>query len=103
MLPLFPTQLVGSWCKPTWLADHDQAYGPEGSWWRVPPERLDEALDDAVQLAVDDQARAGLTFQTDGEQRRQSFSGFFHQIGGIDSEVPGAVTRFDNDLSLIHI
>ena len=53
---LIPTQLVGSWCKPQWLADHDLAYGPEGSWWRLPAERLPEALDDAVRLAVYDAA-----------------------------------------------
>ena len=95
---MFATQLVGSWCKPKWLADHDKVYGKEGSWWRVPPELLPEALDDAVRLAVADQNRAGLTYATDGECRRQTFSGHFYCFGGIDSEEQGAVTNFSNDV-----
>ena len=95
---MFATQLVGSWCKPKWLADHDKVYGKEGTWWRVPPEFLPEALDDAVRLAVEDQNRAGLTYATDGECRRQTFSGHFYCFGGIDSEEQGAVTNFSNDV-----
>jgi 5-methyltetrahydropteroyltriglutamate--homocysteine methyltransferase len=95
----FPTQIVGSWCKPTWLADHDAVYGPEGSWWRVPADRLADAQDDAVRLAIYDQQRAGLSRITDGEQRRQSFSGFFYSLGGIDAEHPGEVTDFSSDVN----
>ena len=97
-LPVLSTQLVGSWCKPQWLADHDLVYGPEGSWWRIPPEQRDEAFDDAVRLAVYDQERAGLSLVTDGEQRRQTFSGHFYAFGGIDSVHQGAVTNFGNDI-----
>lgn len=96
--PRFATQIVGSWCKPQWLADHDRVYGREGSWWRVPPEHRAEALDDAVRLAVFDQNRAGLSYQTDGECRRQTFSGHFYAFGGIDSDEQGAVTNFANDV-----
>lgn len=85
-LPLFPTQIVGSWRKPKWLANHDLVYAPEGSWWRVAPEHRAEALDDATRLAIYDQNEAGLTFITDGEQRRQTFSGYFYVLGGIDSK-----------------
>ena len=85
-LPLFPTQLVGSWCKPHWLCDHERVYDAEGTWWRVGPEHLDEAHDDAVRLAIADQERAGLTYITDGEQRRQTFSGHFTLgLGGLDT------------------
>ena len=85
-LPRFPTQLVGSWCKPHWLCDHEKVYDAEGTWWRVAPEHLDEAHDDAVRLAIADQERAGLTFVTDGEQRRQTFSGHFTLgLGGLDT------------------
>lgn len=97
MQPL-ATQLVGSWCKPKWLADHDRVYGKEGTWWRVPAEFLPEALDDAVRLALYDQERAGLTYVTDGEQRRQTFSGHFYAFGGIDQEHQGAQTNFSNDI-----
>ncbi len=96
--PLFATQLVGSWVKPSWLCNHELVYGPEGSWWKLPAADLPAALDDAVEVALADQGRAGLTYQTDGEQRRQSFSGYFYQIDGIDSEQMGVVTNFDNDI-----
>ncbi|HCP46139.1 MAG TPA: hypothetical protein DIU15_08865 [Deltaproteobacteria bacterium] len=96
--PLFATQLVGSWVKPRWLCDHDLVYGPEGSWWKLPAEDLPGALDDAVEVALSDQGRAGLTYQTDGEQRRQSFSGYFYRIEGIDSDQMGVVTNFKNDI-----
>ena len=95
----FPTELVGSWCKPQWLANHDMIYGHEGTWWRVGPEQLPEALDDAVLLAIRDQEKAGLTYVCDGEQRRQTFSGHFYALGGIDSDVQGAVTDFSNDVN----
>ena len=94
----FPTQIVGSWCKPQWLCDHELVYGPEGTWWRVPEPQRAEALDDAVTLAVADQRSAGLTVVTDGEQRRQTFSGHFYALGGIDQDHQGAVTNFSNDV-----
>jgi len=97
-LPPIPTQLVGSWCKPQWLCDHDRVYGAEGSWWRIDHPHRAEALDDATRLAICDQHRAGLSILTDGEQRRQTFSGHFYSIDGIDSEEPGDVTNFANDV-----
>ncbi len=97
-IPSFPTQLVGSWCKPQWLCDHDLVYGPEGTWWRIDEPLRAEALDDAVRLAVADQRDAGLSVLTDGEERRQTFSGHFYAFGGIDSDHMGAVTNFANDV-----
>ena len=97
-VPRIPTQIVGSWCKPHWLCDHELVYGPEGTWWRVPTEHRAEALDDAVRLAVADQQRAGLSYTCDGEQRRQTFSGHFYALGGIDQDEQGAVTNFSNDV-----
>ncbi len=84
-LPPFPTQIVGSWSKPRWLADHDRFFAPENTWWQIPEAHRAEALDDATLLAIFDQQRAGLTYITDGEQRRQTFSGYFNVLGGIDS------------------
>jgi 5-methyltetrahydropteroyltriglutamate--homocysteine methyltransferase len=98
-LPLLPTQIVGSWSKPHWIADHDLVYGEEGSWWRVPPERLPEAQDDAVRLAVMDQQRAGLTLVGDGEQRRQTFSGHFYALGGFDTGARAAPTHTSSDVT----
>ena len=70
-VPKFATQLVGSWCKPHWMCDHEKVYDAEGTWWRVDSQQLEEAHDDAVRLAIADQERAGLTYVTDGEQRRK--------------------------------
>ncbi len=83
--PRFATQIVGSWSKPKWLCNHEMFFAPENTWWRVPPEQLAEAQDDATLLAIRDQEQAGLTYVTDGEQRRQTFSGYFNVLGGIDS------------------
>ncbi len=96
---LFPTQLVGSWVKPQWLADHDRVYGKEGTWWRVSQEHLPSALDDAARLAIEDQNRAGLTYATDGEARRQTFSGHFYRLGGIDCDNPAEFTNSQNDIT----
>jgi 5-methyltetrahydropteroyltriglutamate--homocysteine methyltransferase len=96
--PRFATQIVGSYHKPHWIADHELVYAKEGVWWRVAPGLLEEAQDDAVRLAVFDQERAGLTYATDGEERRQTFSGHFYALGGIDSDEQGLVTNFGGDV-----
>lgn len=51
-----------------------------------------------MRLAIADQHAAGLSLVTDGEQRRQTFSGHFYRISGIDSDEQGAVTNFANDV-----
>lgn len=96
---LFPTQLVGSYVKPAWLADHDKVYAKEGTWWKLPEADRAMAIDDAVRLAVYDQNAAGMTFATDGEVRRQTFSGHFYTLGGLDQENPGEFTNFHNDIT----
>ena len=73
-------------------------YGAEGTWWRIDEPHRAEAIDDATRLAICDQHGAGLSILTDGEQRRQTFSGHFYSIEGIDSEEPGEVTNFGNDV-----
>lgn len=98
MPELFPTQIVGSYHKPKWLCNHDLVYTPEGTWWKVSPEDLPFATDDATRLAIEDQNLAGLTYVTDGEQRRQTFSGYFYCLGGIDSVNRGAMTFAANDI-----
>lgn len=95
---LFPTQIVGSYHKPKWLCNHDLVYTPEGTWWKVLPEDFPAATDDATRLAIEDQNLAGLTFVTDGEVRRQTFSGYFYCLGGIDSVNRGAMTFSANDI-----
>lgn len=78
------SQLVGSYSKPEWLANHAKAYAADQPWWRISGEHLPAAIDDAVLLAIFDQERSGLDLVTDGEQRRQSFSGYFFGLDGIN-------------------
>ena len=96
---LFPTQLVGSYVKPKWLADHNKVYAKEGTWWSLPTEQLQAGIDDAVRLAIYEQNMAGITFATDGEVRRQTFSGHFYTLKGIDQENPAEFTNFQNDIT----
>lgn len=63
------------------------------SLWRVAPEYLEQAQDDATLIAVRDQERAGLDIVTDGEMRRESYSNrFATALEGIDLDNPGTKT-----------
>src|SRR5712691_4738580 len=77
------TTLAGSLPKPSWLADPSvQLFAP----WVAPADRLSEAQDDAVRLALLDQEEAGLAIVTDGEQRRRHYIwGFLEGLTGIDT------------------
>ena len=95
-LPLFPTSLVGSYAQPEWLIDRKKLAGRfpprvrAKELWRVAPELLDEAQDDATRLAILDQERAGLDIVTDGEMRRESYSNrFATALEGVDIDNPG--------------
>ncbi len=63
---LLPTSLVGSYAQPEWLIDRKQLAGRfpprvrAPGLWRVDPQWLEEAADDATILAIRDQERAGL-------------------------------------------
>lgn len=95
-LPLLPTSLVGSYAQPDWLIDRKKLAGRfpprvrARELWRVAPEWLDEAQDDATLLAIRDQERAGLDIITDGEMRRESYSNrFATALDGVDIDNPG--------------
>ncbi|HTZ99520.1 MAG TPA: hypothetical protein VMB02_04250 [Candidatus Aquilonibacter sp.] len=100
-LPLLPTTLVGSLPQPDWLIDREKL----GSrlpprvrlleLWRVAPEFLEQAQDDATLLAIRAQERAGIDILTDGEMRRESYSNrFATALEGVDLDNPGtAVLR----------
>lgn len=74
------TALVGSYAQPDWLIDRHAlktrlpARIISGEMWRVVPEFLQVAMDDAVLSVLDDQERAGIDIVTDGEVRRESYS-----------------------------
>ena len=95
-LPLLPTTLVGSYAQPDWLIDREnlrKRFPPRvraRELWRVAPEWLEEAQDDATILAIRDQEYAGLDIITDGEMRRESYSNrFATALEGIDIDNPG--------------
>lgn len=81
--PLIPATVIGSWSFPGWYEKFvaDVAARPElfGAVDR------EEALRDAVRLAVDDQLRAGLDRVSDGEMSRVDFNlGFYQYIEGLE-------------------
>jgi 5-methyltetrahydropteroyltriglutamate--homocysteine methyltransferase len=81
-LPLLPATVIGSWSFPGWYA----RFCDEAS--RLPdlygPDDREEALRDAVRLAIDDQLRAGADLITDGEMQRVDFNlGFYDRLTGI--------------------
>ena len=93
---LLPTSLVGSYAQPEWLIDRKKLAGrfpPRmrmKELWRVNPEFLEQAQDDATLVAIHDQERAGLDIITDGEVRRESYSNrFATALEGVDIENPG--------------
>ncbi|TMR14660.1 5-methyltetrahydropteroyltriglutamate--homocysteine methyltransferase [Nonomuraea turkmeniaca] len=95
-LPLLPTSLVGSYAQPEWLIDRARLAGRfpprvrARELWRIPPEHLAQAQDDATELAIRAQERAGLDIVTDGEIRRESYSNHFATaLEGIDLDNPG--------------
>jgi 5-methyltetrahydropteroyltriglutamate--homocysteine methyltransferase len=93
---LLPTSLVGSYPQPDWLIDRQKLAGrfpPRvrvRELWRVAPEWLEQAQDDATILAIREQERAGLDILTDGEMRRESYSNrFATALEGVDIDHPG--------------
>jgi 5-methyltetrahydropteroyltriglutamate--homocysteine methyltransferase len=94
---LLPTSLVGSYPQPDWLIDRQKLAGRfpprvrARELWRVAPEWLDQAQNDATILAIRDQERAGLDIITDGEMRRESYSNrFATALDGVDLDNPGS-------------
>ena len=96
MLKLLPTTVVGSYPQPDWLVDRDMlgARLPPRTRaleiWRVAPEHLEQAQDDATLVAIRDMERAGIDIITDGEVRRESYSNrFATALEGMDLDNPG--------------
>lgn len=95
-LPLFSSTIVGSYPQPDWLIDREklsQQFPPRTrarELWRIDPDYLSAAQDDATKLAILDQERAGLDIVSDGEIRRESYSNHFAtSLDGIDLDNPG--------------
>src|SRR5256884_8274632 len=96
MPDLLLTTVVGSYPQPDWLVDR-AALGSRlpprvraGEIWRVAPELLEQAQDDATIVAIRDIERAGIDIITDGEIRRESYSNrFATALEGMDLDNPG--------------
>lgn len=94
---LLPTTVVGSYPQPNWLIDREllgskvpRIRMPE--IWRVAPDYLHEAQDDATRLAIRDMEEAGIDIITDGEMRRESYSNRFSTaLDGVDIDHPGSI------------
>lgn len=93
---LFPTTIVGSFPQPDWLIDRAKLAGRfpprvrARELWRIPPQYLEEAQNDATLMAIRAQEEAGLDIVSDGEIRRESYSNrFATALDGIDLDNPG--------------
>ncbi len=94
---LFPTTIVGSFPQPDWLIDREKLAGRfpprvrARELWRVPPQYLEQAQDDATLIAIRAQEDAGLDIVSDGEIRRESYSNrFATALEGVDLDNPGS-------------
>jgi 5-methyltetrahydropteroyltriglutamate--homocysteine methyltransferase len=84
MAPIIPATVIGSWSFPGWyvkfcedVSRHPELFGPDDR---------EEALCDAVRLAIDDQIRAGADILTDGEMQRVDFNlGFYDYLEGVQA------------------
>jgi 5-methyltetrahydropteroyltriglutamate--homocysteine methyltransferase len=93
---LFPTTIVGSFPQPDWLIDREKLAGRfpprvrARELWRIPPQYLNEAQEDATLSAIRAQEEAGLDIVSDGEIRRESYSNrFATALDGVDLDNPG--------------
>jgi 5-methyltetrahydropteroyltriglutamate--homocysteine methyltransferase len=77
-----PATVIGSWSFPGWYAKfcEDVQRNPD----QFGAADREEAVRDAVRLAIDDQLRAGADIITDGEMQRVDFNlGFYDYLKGI--------------------
>jgi len=88
--------VVGSYPQPDWLVDRHMLGSRlpprvrAKEIWRVAPEFLEQAQDDATVVAIRDMERAGIDIVTDGEIRRESYSNrFATAVEGMDLDNPG--------------
>jgi 5-methyltetrahydropteroyltriglutamate--homocysteine methyltransferase len=74
--------IVGSLPRPSWLGGVGEMFAN----WLLEGAMLDEGREDAVNLWVSAQEKAGIDVVTDGEQRRRHYIwGFFEGLDGIDT------------------
>lgn len=82
---VLPTSVIGSYALPGWLWTAVEAIR-EGKYGQTD---IRETFDDAVNIAIRDQERAGVDIISDGEMRRWYFvQGFYQQFTGLESLPP---------------
>jgi 5-methyltetrahydropteroyltriglutamate--homocysteine methyltransferase len=82
---LLPTTVIGSYALPSWFLTALEEI-EKGNYGQT-DER--EAYDDAVNVAILDQERAGVDIVSDGEMRRSNFvQSFYGRMAGIVSDPP---------------
>ena len=88
---LLPTSVIGSYATPGWLWTALE----EIKSGRYGPTDEKEAFDDAVNMAVRDQERAGVDIISDGEMRRYLFvQNFYGRMTGLREQGPLRRTGF---------
>lgn len=81
-LPPIPVTVIGSWSFPGWYARLCEEAVRQPDLYGL--DDLEEAVTDAVRLAVDDQLRNGAEIITDGEMQRVDFNlGFYDRFTGL--------------------
>lgn len=83
MKKLLPSSTAGSLPKPSWLAEPEKLWSP----WKLEGDSLNEAIKDALLVALKEQETAGIDIISDGEQSRQHFvTTFIEHLAGVDFE-----------------
>ena len=104
---ILPTTVVGSYPQPNWLVDRARLGSKvprvrEPDLWRVAPEFLEQAQDDATLVAIRDMEQAGIDIITDGEMRRESYSNrFATALDGVDIVNPGSTINRSGGRSVV--
>ncbi len=81
-LPLLPTSVIGSYALPGWFWTAVEQIDQE----KYGPSDIRETFDDAVNMAMLDQQRAGVDVISDGEMRRWYFvQSFYERFKGLAS------------------
>ncbi|MGB2079617.1 MAG: methionine synthase [Vibrio sp.] len=89
MKTLLPTSTAGSLPKPSWLAEPETLWSP----WKLEAQELAQGKQDALRIALQEQAHAGVDIVSDGEQTRQHFvTTFIENLNGVDFENRKTVT-----------
>src|SRR5258708_22152175 len=85
--PPLTATVIGSWSFPGWYAKFCDDVRRQPDLFGA--EDRDEAVRDAVRLAVDDQLEAGAELISDGEMQRVDFNlGFYDYLSGLEALPP---------------